>query len=64
MKPSVAQRLIELAEQARELGRTNQADRFLLLAWAAFEGVEMPPWRCAAKHGAAQQGGTWTSPAK
>jgi len=45
----IAERLIELAEYARALGRTSQADRFLLLAWAAYEGADLPAWRCALK---------------
>ncbi len=44
---TLADRLASLAEWARALGRTAQADRFLLLAWTAFEGGELPAWRCA-----------------
>lgn len=43
---SPADRLIELAEHARALGRTRQADMFLLLAWIAYEGAELPVGRC------------------
>lgn len=51
----LAERLIELAEYARALGRKGQADRFLMLAWAAFEGAELPQWRCAPKTGVVAQ---------
>lgn len=44
---TLADRLAGLAEWARALGRTAQADHFLLLAWTAFEGGELPAWRCA-----------------
>ncbi len=37
-----ADRFIGLSEWARAVGRTTQADRFLLLAWTAFEGGELP----------------------
>ncbi len=49
MNASVAERLVELAEYARRLGRIAQADRLLLLAWAAFEQAELPQWRCGLK---------------
>lgn len=45
----LADRLIGLSEWARAVGRTAQADRFLLLAWTAFEGGELPAWRCAGR---------------
>lgn len=45
----VAERLVELADHARALGRAGQADRFLLLAWAAYEGADLPLWRCVPK---------------
>ena len=32
-----AMHLADLADAARRLGRTEQADRFLLLAWAAYD---------------------------
>ncbi len=37
-----ADRLVGLSEWARAVGRIAQADRFLLLAWTAFEGGELP----------------------
>ena len=40
VKPSSrdkAVRLADLADRARALGRIEQADRFLLLAWAAYD---------------------------
>ena len=43
-----SERIAALSEQARSLNRIEQADRFLLLAWAAFEGIEPPAWRCVA----------------
>ena len=39
-----ADRLVGLSEWARAVGRTVQADRFLLLAWTAFESGELPAW--------------------
>jgi len=39
--------LIGLSEWARAVGRTAQADHFSLLAWTAFDGGELPAWRCA-----------------
>lgn len=44
---SLSDRFVGLAEYARALGRAEQADRFLLLAWAAFEGADLPVWRYA-----------------
>ena len=35
-----AMRLADLADAARRLGRTEQADRFLLLAWAAYDELD------------------------
>ena len=35
------ERYADLAEAARRLGRRAAADRYLLLAWAAFEAVEL-----------------------
>jgi hypothetical protein len=49
VKPSVtsskdrAVRLAELADRARALGRIAQADRFLLLAWSAYDDVDAVP---------------------
>lgn len=43
-----ALRLADLADQARALGRIVQADRFLLLAWAAYEGCGLPREEAAA----------------
>ena len=37
-----ADRLVGLSEWARAVGRTSQADHFLLLALTAFEGGELP----------------------
>ncbi len=45
----LADRLVELSEWARAVGRTVQADRFLLLAWTAFEDGELPAWPCASQ---------------
>jgi hypothetical protein len=39
--------LVGLAAHARALGRTKQADRFLLLAWAAFDDADLPAVGCA-----------------
>ncbi len=44
VKPSSrdkAVRLADLADRARALGRIEQADRFLLLAWAAYDEVDL-----------------------
>ena len=38
-----AVRLAELADRARALGRIEQADRFLLLAWAAYDDIDVLP---------------------
>lgn len=46
---TLADRLVGLSEWARAVGRTVQADRFLLLAWTAFEGGQLPAWRCASQ---------------
>ena len=35
-----AMRLADLADAARRLGRAEQADRFLLLAWAAYDELD------------------------
>ncbi len=46
VKPSSrdkAVRLADLADRARALGRIEQADRFLLLAWAAYDEVDVTP---------------------
>ena len=51
-----ADRLVGLAEWARAVGRTVQADRFLLLAWTAFEGGELPAWPYASQQLEAEAG--------
>ena len=51
-----ANRLVGLSEWARAVGRTAQADHFLLLAWTAFEGGELPAWRCSGQHARRQDG--------
>ena len=53
---TLADRLVGLSEWARAVGRTAQADRFLLLAWTAFEGGELPAWRCASRRDEAKLG--------
>ena len=47
---ALADRLVGLSEWARAIGRIAQADHLLLLAWTAFEGGELPAWRCAGQH--------------
>jgi hypothetical protein len=43
-----AERLAELSDSARRLNRPQQADRFLLLAWLAFDsGLTAEPEACA-----------------
>ena len=44
-----ADRLVGLSEWAQAVGRTVQADRFLLLAWTAFESGELPAWPYASQ---------------
>lgn len=38
-----AERLADLSDCARRLNRPHQADRFLLLAWLAFESEHLEP---------------------
>jgi hypothetical protein len=56
--PASPHNLAGLAERARALGRTEQADRFLLLAWMAFDKIDLPTRQCASQvAGASQQSG-------
>ena len=46
----MAERLAELADWASRLGRKEQADRFLIMAWLAYDAEDKPdaPLRSAA----------------
>lgn len=52
----LVERLTDRADTARGLGRADEADRLLLLAWAAYDD----PQRCFGLEGASwnQRGGT------
>lgn len=39
-------RLVELADRARRLGRIEQANRFLLLAWLAHDNATVSEQNC------------------
>ena len=44
---NAAMRLADLADRARVLGRQSKADRFLLLAWAAYDADDYEATRQA-----------------